>query len=147
MIELREITSTNFEAVLELEVSKDQEKFVSSTSYSLAQAYAYRKNAFPFAIYADDIIVGFIMFGFYESRNQYTLWKFLIDKRHQKKGYGKAALLLGIERMKEEHNITEMYTGVSLGNEVAECLYKSIGFRLTGLVENGMKELRYVCKY
>lgn len=146
MIELREITSTNLEEVLELEVSKDQEKFVSSTSYSLAQAYVYRKNAFPFAIYADDILVGFIMFGFYESRNQYTLWKFLIDKSHQKKGYGKAALLLGIERMKDEHNITEMYTGVSLGNEVAECLYKSIGFRLTGLVENGMKELRYVCK-
>jgi len=53
-------------------------------------------------------------------------------------------LLLGIERMKEEHNIQETYTGVSIGNEVAERLYKSVGFQLTGLVENGMKELRYV---
>ena len=34
--------------------------------------------------------------------------------------------------------------GVSLGNEVAERLYKSVGFQLTGLVENGMKELQYV---
>ena len=51
---------------------------------------------------------------------------------------------LGIERMKEEHNIQEMYTGVSIGNEVAERLYKSVGFQLTGLVENGIKELRYV---
>lgn len=146
MIRLREITSANLEEVLKLEVSENQEKFVSNTSDSLAQAYVYRKNAYPFAIYFDEILVGFIMFGFYESRNQYTLWKFLIDKSHQNKGYGKTALLLGIEQMKEEHNIKEMYTGVSLGNEVAEHLYKSVGFQLTGLVENGMKELRYVCK-
>ena len=53
-------------------------------------------------------------------------------------------MLLGIERMKEEHNIQEMYTGVSLENEVAERLYKSVGFQFTGLVETGMKELRYV---
>ena len=53
-------------------------------------------------------------------------------------------MLLGIERMMEEHNIQETYTGVSIGNEVAERLYKSVGFQLTGLVENGMKELRYV---
>lgn len=72
------------------------------------------------------------------------IWKFLIDKYHQNKGYGKTALLLGIERMKKEHNIQEMYTGVSIGNEVAERLYKSVGFQLTRLVENGMKELRYV---
>ena len=84
------------------------------------------------------------MFGFYESRNQYTLWKFLIDKDYQNKGYGKNALLLGIKRMKEEYNIQEMYTGVSLENEVAERLYQSVGFQITGLVENGMKELRYV---
>lgn len=46
--------------------------------------------------------------------------------------------------MKEEYNIQEMYTGVSLENEVAERLYQSVGFQITGLVENGMKELRYV---
>ena len=144
MIKLEEITADNLEDVLKLKVSKNQENFVSTTAYSLAQAYVYQENAYPFAIYADDTLVGFIMFGFYESRNQYTLWKFLIDKCHQNKGYGKTALLLGIERMKEEHNIQKMYTGVSLGNEVAERLYKSVGFQLTGLVENGMKELRYV---
>ena len=101
MIKLEEITADNLEDVLKLKVSKNQENFVSTTAYSLAQAYVYQENAYPFAIYADDILVGFIMFGFYESRNQYTLWKFLIDKCHQNKGYGKTALLLGIERMKE----------------------------------------------
>lgn len=94
-------------------------------------------------LYADDTLVGFIMFGFCELRGQYT---FLIDKSRQNKGYGKAALLLGMKRMKEEHDIQEMYTGVALGNVGAKHLYKSIGFQLTGLVENGMKEMRYICK-
>ena len=146
MIKLEEITADNVEDVLKLKVSKNQENFVSTPAYSLAQAYVYQNNAYPFTIYADDTLVGFIMFGFYESRNQYTLWKFLIDEKYQNKGYGKIALLLGIEYMKKQHDIKEMYTGVAIDNNVAEHLYQSIGFQATGLVENGMKELRYVCK-
>ena len=146
MIKLDEITADNLEVVLKLKVSKEQENFVSTTAYSLAQAYVYRENAYPFAIYADDTLVGFIIFGFYELRNQYTLWKFLIDEKYQNKGYGKIALLLGIEYMKKQHDIKEMYTGVAIDNNVAERLYQLVGFELTGLVENGMKELRYVCR-
>lgn len=146
MIKLEEITADNLEAVLKLKVSKEQENFVSTTAYSLAQAYVYRENAYPFAIYADDTLVGFIMFGFYELRNQYTLWKFLIDEKYQNKGYGKMALALGIEYMKKQYDIKEMYTGVAIDNDVAERLYHFVGFQLTGLIENGMKELRYVCK-
>lgn len=146
MIKLDEITADNLEVVLKLKVSKEQENFVSTTAYSLAQAYVYRENAYPFAIYADDTLVGFIMFGFYELRNQYTLWKFLIDEKYQNKGYGKMALALGIEYMKKQYYIKEMYTGVAIDNDVAERLYHSVGFQLTGLIENGMKELRYVCK-
>lgn len=146
MIKLDEITADNLEVVLKLKVSKEQENFLSTTAYSLAQAYVYRENAYPFAIYADDTLVGFIMFGFYELRNQYTLWKFLIDEKYQNKGYGKMALALGIEYMKKQYDIKEMYTGVAIDNDVAERLYHSVGFQLTGLIENGMKELRYVCK-
>lgn len=73
MIKLEEITADNLEDVLKLKVLKNQENFVSTTAYSLAQAYVYQENAYPFAIYADDTLVGFMMFGFYESRNQYTL--------------------------------------------------------------------------
>ncbi len=142
MITLREITPDNVEDVCKLKVSEHQKNFVSTVEHSLAQACACRETAYPYAIYADETPVGFLMFGFYECRNQYTLWKFLIDEKHQNRGYGRAALLLGMEQMKKQYGIRELYTGVSLGNEVAECLYRSVGFQLTGLVENGMKELR-----
>ncbi|MBP3446744.1 MAG: hypothetical protein J6K64_05660 [Clostridia bacterium] len=66
MVELKAITKDNFEDVISLKVSEHQQAFVSSTAHSLAQAYVYRDTAFPFAIYADDTLVGFIMLGFYE---------------------------------------------------------------------------------
>ena len=92
MVVLKKITRENLDEVLALSVAKHQKSFVSTTADSLAQAYVYRDTAFPFAIYADEKPVGFIMLGYYESRKQYTLWKFLIDKEHQGKGYGKLRL-------------------------------------------------------
>ena len=145
MVELKEITKDNLEDVLNLKISENQEKFVSSTAHSLAEAYVYKETAFPFAIYADDTLVGFIMLGYYEERNQYTLWKFLIDKQHQNKGYGREALKLGITYLKDRFNAKEIYVGVALENEVAKSLYSSMGFEATGVVENGMEEMRYGC--
>ena len=143
MVELREITEDNFDEVIELRVSEDQEGFVSSVVYSLAQAWVYRETAFPFAIYADEVPVGFVMLGYYKNRNQYTLWKFLIDKHYQNRGYGKEALRLAIKYLVETFGTNEIYTGVALGNVVAKNLYNSIGFVETGFVEENMEEMRY----
>ena len=79
MLELRKITSANLEAVLNLQIFEYQDKFVSSTAHALAQAYVYHETAFPFAIYADDTLVGFIMFGYYTSRSQYTCLLYTSD--------------------------------------------------------------------
>lgn len=143
MVELREITKENIDEVLVLRVTENQEKYVSSVACSLAQAYVYRETAFPFAVYADESIVGFIMMGFYEARNQYTLWKLLIDRKEQNKGYGREALKQGMEYVKNRFGADEIYTGVSLGNEKAKALYRSAGFRETGLIEDGMEEMKY----
>ena len=142
MIELHEITKENLEEVLALGVFDHQKGYVSSTAASLAQAYVYRETAFPFAIYADNMLVGFIMLGYYEARNQYTLWKFLIDKKYQNKGYGKEALKQGVQYLRNTFGAEEIYTGVSIGNEQAKHVYKSLGFMETGLVEDGMEELK-----
>ena len=82
MIELRTITKENLEEVLNLRVSKHQESFVSSPVYSLAQAYVYGDTAFPFAVYAEGTIVGFIMLGYYEDRKQ-NIYMLLLDLKKQ----------------------------------------------------------------
>ena len=72
----------------------------------------------------------------------YTLWKFMIDRRYQNKGYGRQALELGIQFLQNRFNASEIYTGVVPGNTVAKKLYESVGFADTGLVELGMEEMR-----
>lgn len=142
MITLKEITRDNINEVLELKVSENQTAYVSSNGDSLAQAYVYPKTAYPFAVYEDSTIVGFIMMGYYEAKAYYTLWKFMIDARYQNRGYGRKALELGIRYLKDRFDVSEVYTGVVPGNTVAKGLYESVGFKDTGLIELGMEEMR-----
>ena len=86
MVELKFITIENYEEILKLKVAKSQETYVSTVVHSLAQAWVYGNTAYPFAIYDDDVPVGFIMLGYYELRDQYTLWKFMIDEQYQNRG-------------------------------------------------------------
>lgn len=144
MITLQKVTKENLDDVLSLTVDESQRTFVSSNAESLAQAYVYSETAYPFAVYDDKTIVGFIMMGYYEAKEYYTLWKFMIDKKHQHRGYGRKALELGIQFIKDKFDAKEVYTGVVPGNDVAKNLYKSIGFKDTGLVELGMEEMRLV---
>ena len=144
MVVLKEITKENLDGVLALSVADDQKSFVSSNAESLAQAYVYSDTAYPFAVYDDDTIVGFIMMGYYEAKEYYTLWKFMIDKRYQNNGYGRRALELGIRYLRDRFNASEIYTGVIPGNTIAKNLYKSVGFKETGLIESGMEERRLV---
>ena len=144
MVVLKEITKENLEEVLTLSVDDDQKSFVSTNAESLAQAYVYSDMAYPFAVYDDDTIVGFIMMGYYETKEYYTLWKFMIDKRYQNRGYGRRALELGIQYLRNRFNVSEIYTGVIPGNTIAKNLYKSVGFKETGVIESGMEEMRLV---
>ena len=136
MVELRKITKDNYDECLNLKVSDEQQNFVASNIYSLAQAWVYYETAYPFAIYADDVMVGFIMLGYYAERNIYNLWRFMIDARYQKRGYGKAALQLAIEYLRKEFNVNEVFTSIVPDNIVTEKLYSSIGFNRTGEIED-----------
>ena len=141
MVRLEKITAENLDAVLALKVNDGQNEFVSTTAESLAAAYVYGRTAYPFAVYDDDEIVGFVMMGYYKVKEYYTLWKLLIDGRYQHRGYGRQAMMLGIEYMRERFGITEVYTGVHPKNDTAKHLYESAGFEYTGLVEFGMEEM------
>ena len=132
MVELKDITMENLDAVLALEVYAGQEPFVSNTAHSLGQAWIFRKTAFPFAVCDGQTVVGFLMLGYYEEKDQYTVWKLLIDKHQQRKGYGRAALQLGIQFLRERFAVREIYLGVIRRNWAAIQLYSSFGFVETG---------------
>lgn len=142
MVELRKITKENYKAVLALCVSDAQKAFVPTVAEALAQAWAYRDTAFPFAVYADGEPIGFIMLGYYEVRDQYTVWKFLIDEHYQRRGYGREALRLAVKWLRETFCVREVFLGCAHANRAAESLYVSAGFVRTGFETDTGFEMR-----
>jgi diamine N-acetyltransferase len=96
VVSLRPIDDANRAAVEALTVSPLQDRFVAGVAESLVEAVEDPAGgAIHWAIYADDIPVGFVMIsdevGDADHIPQY-LWRLLIDQRYQRRGYGKAAL-------------------------------------------------------
>ena len=132
MIALRRITKENYEECFALKVTDSQMDFVPSNVYSLAQAWIFIFTSFPFAIYDDNTMVGFIMLGYYEIKNYYTIWRFMIDENYQNKGYEKKALILGVNFLIDHFKVKEVFLSVEPENTTARHLYRSLGFIETG---------------
>lgn len=134
-IRLAEITPENFNAVVKLKVGDGQEIFVAPNVYSIAESKVYPYLE-PFAVYAENELVGFTMPGRDPDTGKYHIVRVMIDAVHQGKGYGKAAMLKVIEHLSNEPECSEIYLSFVPGNP-AEKLYSSIGFELTGEIEDG----------
>lgn len=132
MVELKKITEKNYSECLKLKVAEDQKEFVAPNVYSLAQAWVYYDSAYPFAIYEDDIMVGFVMMGHDKDDDTYDIWRFMIDEKYQNKGYGKSALKLAIKYLIETFKVKEILLSFEPENHCAKKLYKSFGFEETG---------------
>ena len=102
MIELRTINENNYTDCLNLKASVANENFVDSVAYSLAEAWVHYKDTKPFAIYADETMIGFV--SMYVGEENYQIINFLIDDAYQKKGYGTAAAKLCIDFLYKEYS-------------------------------------------
>ena len=139
-IRLEPINDNNRDAVLALSVRKDQ-PFVATNEVSLRQADETNAEhpgvARPFAIYAGEKLVGFCMFAFApkakEKDDRYWLWRFMIDKKEQGKGYGQAALNEIIKYFKE-NGADMLYLSTEPENERGLHIYHKFGFRETGII-------------
>ena len=134
MIELREINKDNYSECINLKVSDEQKGFVASNVFSLAQAWVFYDNAHPLAIYADNVMVGFILFGPEESDNgmYMNIDRMMIDRQYQGRGYGKLAFAKLIDIIRNDFPYKEIYLSYNPENVVAENLYKRFGFAKTG---------------
>lgn len=148
MINLQPITWDNWDAVSKLSVEESQKKYIASNEVSLMQAYVFwteeSRPPMAFAIYNGEELVGFTMFVFYDESDYqnddqpfYHLWRFMIDKEHQGKGYGKAAMVKVLEYLKTmpQGKAPSIYLSYDRDNHVARKLYASLGFVETGEIK------------
>ncbi len=107
-ITLREITPENFKECINLKVSESQKNFIASNVYSIAQSKIYPAYN-TFAVYSGDEMVGFVMFGLDTDDRRFYLCRLMMDEKHQGRGFGKAATLEVIERLKETEDCKEIF--------------------------------------
>ena len=147
MLKLEKINGKNVWEILKLHVSEEQKSFVAGNDISIIEAYTTITGngyAFPFGIYEEDTPIGFLMIGFdtddyWEdapaiAKGNYNLWRLMIDKDYQKKGYGREAVRLALEYIKTFPCGKAEYCWLSYEpeNVVAGRLYRSFGFVETG---------------
>ena len=135
MINLRDITKKNLFSIIDLNVKEDQKNQVAANSVSIAQAH-YSKSAWLKGIFNNDIAVGFVMLDLIKEENKCFLWRFMIDEKHQGKGYGKLALNQVIDWVRSLEAFEEIRTSYVPTKNGADGFYEKFGFIETGKLED-----------
>ena len=135
MINLRDITKKNLFSIIDLNVREDQKDQVASNSVSIAQAH-YSKSAWFKGIFNNHIAVGFVMLDLIKEENKCFLWRFMIDEKHQGKGYGKLALNQVIDWVRSLEAFEEIRTSYVPTKNGADGFYEKFGFIETGKLED-----------
>ena len=147
MLRLEKVNGKNVWDILKLTIEEDQKNFVANNDISIIEAYTAiigNGYAFPFGIYENETPVGFLMIGFdiddywddapSIAKGNYNLWRLMIDKAYQRRGYGKEAVQLALDFIKSFPCGKAEYCWLSYEpeNEAARQLYRSFGFSETG---------------
>ena len=149
MVELRKVDAKNIWKICALEVAEDQRNFVATNTQSILEAYCAISSggvAMPYGIYDGETPVGFVMLGFgcedWEdapeiAKDTYNIWRFMIDRRYQRKGYGKQAMeaVLRLVEAFPHGKADWVWLSYEPENQVAAELYRRFGFRENGQMD------------
>ena len=139
-VELREITSDTVRAICDLEVAEGQREFVAPNAVSIAEAHFVPAHWMR-AVYADGEPAGFVLTYELPDESTYYLWRFMVANGHQRRGIGRRAMELLLDRWRSL-GATAASLSVVPSNPDAIAFYESLGFRLTGEEEHGEVVMR-----
>lgn len=130
MITLKPVDETSFYQVLKLTVREEQKHWVADNATSLAECWLYRDNGdvFPYAVWAGDEVVGFVLLDIDEEENQCMIWRLMIDQTHQGKGYGRAAVEVVIALATADPVCDHVRADYVKGNDKMAHLLIDLGF-------------------
>ena len=140
------VTDADRAAVLAVERGPGQDAFVSSVAASLQDAIDdARANPRMWAVRAGDEageVVGFVMISDGISHAQLAddptligpdyLWRLLIDRRHQRRGFGRATLDAVVGYLRDRPGADVLWTSCGQGPGTPQPFYEAYGFRPTG---------------
>ena len=130
-ISLRPVTKENYEAVCELDVTKEQEDLVACNMWSLVESM-FNEGHTTRAIYLAEEPVGFFMWV-KETPEKMSIWRFMVDQKHQQKGIGHKALMLALDEIKGVDGLKQIEICYNPLNPVAKDFYANFGFAEVGM--------------
>lgn len=147
-VTLREITSDTVRAVTKLPVHPSQTGFVATNAVSLAQAL-FSDEAWYRAVYADDVLVGFVMLADETLKKappaepSIGLWRLMIDANHQRRGIGREVIRLVLEYVRSRPGVRSFYTSYVPEPGGPEAFYLGLGFKPNGEMDEDEVVLVY----
>ena len=149
MIQLKKLSPKNLKSCLDLYDTLDsvQKKQVAPNAVSLAQAYVHSDVAWPRVIVENDRVVGFIMLELDAkdipeyNRPGHYIWRMMIGKQYQNKGYGTQTLDL-IKNKCQKEGLKSLYVSCSMGHDMPYQFYINNGFMDTGYDAHGERFLK-----
>lgn len=134
MIYLQSITEYDFDDVLALRLSAEQEKseFMDSNAKALARCWFCRKeeNIFAYGVHnEDDELVGFSILNQDEETGNYCIWHMMIDEKHQGKGYGRQLIEKIIEIVNNDESGYNLSIYCIESNMIMRNLLESMDFK------------------
>lgn len=148
MLERREITRQNVDALLDLKVHPKQENLVAPNSVTLAQA-RYEPASSVWGLWQGDAPIGLIAMidlGNYpdlqpgDDPNSAYLWRLMIGAEHQGKGFGRFAIGQ-CKEIAQGWNRPLVCASVVDAPNSGMGFYEKIGFRQTGRIIEGELEI------
>jgi len=138
VFELVEVNEDNWRDCINLELLPEQEGNLASNAATLAQS-KFQKNMVCLAVVLDDKVIGMMAYRREDEPgivNLYWLFRFMIDQSYQSSGYGKQALTLLVQRLRESGGdyLRTMHTPTNLQ---ASHTYLSFGFSVIGKMDDG----------
>jgi diamine N-acetyltransferase len=114
-----------------LEVEQSQQRFVAPVAYYLALC-AYGESPWqPLTVGVGEEVVGFVMWGIDPEDESFWIGGLIIDRRHQRRGYGRAVVAQLLERATSDGR-RQAALSYDPQNALAQSLYASMGFVETG---------------
>ena len=128
-IALRDVTKQNIRRVLKLKAAPGQEGLAPTVAHMVARG-SYEDNAWFKVVYADEEPVGFVKV--WESNpEEPDLWGIMVDEHYQGRGYGRKALELAIEVIKDRNPRARwLCVGYLPENSDAQAFFKKCGFEV-----------------
>ena len=127
-VTLHRVTSGNWRDVTSVRARRDQLRWVAEVTYYLTMC-RYAGGWSPLAIRADGRVVGFAMWAQDpDDLGSYWIGGFVIDRSHQRTGYGRSALDALITLLSGMPGCRDVALSYRPGNAAAERLYAGAGF-------------------